>query len=133
MLQSPFADLERARGAVLRDYGGLTLVETYSDPLTESADVRATAGIFDRSYRTALRFTGPDRVTFLHNLLSNDIAALRSGTGCYATLLTRESKVVADANVFCMEHSVRLDLDVRVKDRARAHLEKFLVADDVEI
>jgi glycine cleavage system T protein len=133
ILQSPFADLERARGAVFHDYGGLTLVETYSDPLTECAAVRTGAGVFDRSYRAALRFTGQDRVTFLHNLLSNDIAALGPGTGCYATLLTRESKVVADANVFCMEDSVRLDLDVRVKDRARAHLEEFLVADDVEI
>jgi glycine cleavage system T protein len=133
IIQSPFADLERARGAVFHDYSGLTLVETYSDPLTECAAVRAGAGVFDRSYRAALRFTGQDRVTFLHNLLSNDIAALGPGTGCYATLLTRESKVVADANVFCMEDSVRLDLDVRVKDRARAHLEEFLVADDVEI
>jgi folate-binding protein YgfZ len=133
IVQSPFAELGRARGAVFHDYGGLTLVETYSDPLTECADVRAGAGLFDHSYRTALRFTGQDRVTFLHNLLSNDIAALRPGMGCYATLLTRESKVVADANVFCMEDSVRLDLDVRIKDRARAHLEKFLVADDVEI
>jgi glycine cleavage system T protein len=133
ILQSPFAQLASAQGAAFQDYGGLTLVETYADPLTECADVRAGAGLFDRSYRTTLRFTGQDRVTFLHNLLSNDIAALRPGMGCYATLLTRESKVVADANVFYMDDSVRLDLDVRVKDRARAHLEKFLVADDVEI
>jgi folate-binding protein YgfZ len=130
---SPFAELARARGAVFRDYGGLALVETYGDPLTECAAVRAGAGLFDLSFRTTLQFTGPDRTAFLHNLLSNDIAALRPGTGCYATLLTRESKVVADANVFCMEDSIRLDLDLRVKDRARAHLEKFLVADDVEI
>ncbi|HSD10403.1 MAG TPA: aminomethyltransferase family protein [Candidatus Binatia bacterium] len=130
---SPFAELARARGAVFEEYAGLTLVEKYVDPLTEYAAVRAGAGLFDRSYRTALRFSGADRMTFLHNLLSNDIAALHPGMGCYATLLTRESKLVADANVFCMDDCVRLDLDVRVKDRARSHLEKFIVADDVEI
>jgi folate-binding protein YgfZ len=93
---------------------------------------RTAAGLFELD-RAGLVFTGADRATFLHNMLSNDVLALRPGTGCYATLLTRESKVVADANVLCMEESIRLDLDVRVADRARQHLERFLVADDVEI
>lgn len=130
---SPFAEFGRARGAVFHDYGGIELVEAYGDPLKECRQARASAGLFDLSFRTGLRFTGADRATFLHNLLSNDIASLRPGTGCYATLLTRESRVVADANVLCMEDSLRLDVDARVKDRARAHLEKFLVADEVEI
>jgi len=30
-----------------------------------------------------------DRKTFLHALLTNDIALLGAGTGCYAALLTR--------------------------------------------
>jgi len=94
--------------------------------------VRASAGLFDLD-RVGLVFTGGDRATFLHNMLSNDILSLRPGTGCYATLLTRESKIVADADVLCMEESIRLSLDAHVADRARQHLERFLVADDVEI
>ncbi len=89
--------------------------------------------LFDLSFRAGLQFSGPDRATFLHNLLSNDVAGLRPGTGCYATLLTRESKVVADANVLCTKDAIRLELDRRFRDRAKAHLERFLVADDVEI
>jgi folate-binding protein YgfZ len=116
-----------------RSYGGIELVEAFTDPSEESIAARAGAGLFDLSFRAGLRFTGPDRVTFLHNLLSNDVAALRPGTGCYATLLTRESKVVADADVLCLKDAIRLELDRRVKDRARSHLERFLVADDVEI
>jgi len=130
---SPFAELAHARGAVPRDYGGIELAETFGDSRREYAEARAGAGLFDLSFRTGLVFTGADRTTFLHNMLSNDILALRPGAGCYATLLTRESKVVADANVFCRSESIRLDVDLRVKDRARAHLEKFLVADEVEI
>jgi folate-binding protein YgfZ len=131
--RSPFADLARAGGAVLEEYHGVTLVREYAGSLGEYAAVRTGAGLFDRSYRAALRFTGEDRATFLHNMLSNDVTGLRPGSGCYATLLTRESKVVADANLFCMEDSFRLDVEVRVKERARSHLEKFIVADDVEI
>jgi folate-binding protein YgfZ len=130
---SPFADLSLARGALMRSYDGIELAESFTDSKTEAIETRRGAGLFDRSFRAGLHFTGQDRATFLHNLLSNDIAALRPGTGCYATLLTRESKVVADADVLCMDDAIRLELDRRVKDKARAHLERFLVADDVEI
>jgi folate-binding protein YgfZ len=130
---SPFSDLAFARGAVMRSYEGVELAEWFTDPRAEAMATRLGAGLFDRTLCIGLRFTGPDRATFLHNLLSNDIVALRPGTGCYATLLTRESKVVADADVLCLDDAIRLELDRRVKDKARAHLERFLVADDVEI
>jgi folate-binding protein YgfZ len=130
---SAFAEVARAGGAACRSYGGIELVETFTDASQEAAEARAVAGLFDLSFRAGLLFTGPDRTTFLHNLLSNDIVALRPGAGCYATLLTRESKIVADANVLCTEDAIRLEVDRTVKDRARAHLERFLVADDVEI
>ena len=60
ILPSPFAELADARGAVFHDYDGLTLVETYCDPLTECAAVRAGAGVFDRSYRAA--FGSPEKI-----------------------------------------------------------------------
>ena len=107
---NPFVEMTRARGAVMRDYAGVELPETFGDPLKECIDVRSAAGLFDLSFRTGLVFTGSDRATFLHNMLSNDITALAPGSGCYATLLTRESKIVADANVLCMEEGIRLDL-----------------------
>jgi folate-binding protein YgfZ len=126
-------EAERAAGAVIRPYGGVELPEKFADPMQEVERVRAAAGLFDLSFRSRLRFTGADRVDFLHNLLSNDVRSLRAGGGCYATILTRESRVVADANVFCGPEAIFLDVDARRKDRARAHLEQFLVADDVEI
>jgi len=76
-------------GARMRDYGGIELPETFGDAEREYAAVRTAAGLFDLSFRAGLDFTGGDRTTFLHNMLSNDIAALRPGAGCYATLLTR--------------------------------------------
>jgi folate-binding protein YgfZ len=97
------------------------------------AATRSAAGLFDFGFRATLRFTGADRATFLHNLLSNDIASLEPGGGRYTTLLTQQSRVVADGNVFCLEDSLRFDVDRALKSRAREHLEKFLVADEVEI
>lgn len=130
---SPFAELARARGATLCVRSGLELAERFTSAESEYAAARATAALFDFSLRVGLRFRGTDRQSFLHNLLSNDVASLRPGGGRYATLLTQQSKVVCDAYVFCAEQSLRLDLARDRKDRAREHLEKFLIAEDVEI
>lgn len=130
---NPLAAVESARGAVLRVYGGLELPEKFADAMAEYDSVRHGAGLFDLSFRGPLRFTGTDRASFLHNLLTNDVASLRPGDGCYAALLTQQSRVVADANVYALEDSILLDLDLRLMARAREHLEKHLVADDVEI
>lgn len=131
--RSPLADLARELGATLRRRSGVELPEKFTSLESEYAAARGAAALFDLSLRAGLRFRGADRQSFLHNLLSNDVASLGPGRGCYATLLTQQSKVVADAYVFCGEQSLRLDLDRGRKDRAREHLEKLLVAEDVEI
>jgi len=127
------SDVERAAGATLRSYDGVELPERFHDPVDEACAVRREAGLFDLGFRVRLRFSGPDRADFLHNLLSNDVRSLRPGGGCYATILTRESRVIADTNVVCAEEDILLDVDVRLRDRARSHLEQYLIADDVEI
>lgn len=131
--RSPFALLARAAGATPRSYGPLELPEHFGPADVEYARARGAAALFDFSFRAGLRFVGSDRQAFLHNLLSNDVQGLQPGTGCYATLLTQQSRVVCDAYVFCTADALRLDVDALLKDRAREHLEKFLVADDVEI
>jgi glycine cleavage system T protein len=132
-LPSPFAGLARASGAALRSYGDLELPDRFSPSQSEYAQARGAAALFDFSFRAGLSFVGADRRDFLHNLLSNDIRSLQPGAGCYATLLTQQSKVVSDAYVFCLADSFRLDVDALMKDRACEHLQRFLVADDVEI
>ncbi len=133
MLASPLRDLERAAGAVLRRYGGLELPEKFADVAAEVEAARSSAGLFDLAFRSRLAFRGADRATFLHNLLSNEVLSLGPGAGCYTTLLTQQSKVVVDGNLFVLEEVILFDVDRRLKGRAREHLEKFLIADEVEI
>lgn len=133
MIRSPLADALRAKGATLAEFRGTELAADFGDVEAEWRRGSSAAGIFDLAFRSALCFRGDDRQTFLHNLLSNDVASLRPGQGCHAALLTQQSRVVADAFVFCRAQSVRMELDRALAERSRAHLEKYLVADDVEI
>lgn len=117
----------------MRSYGGFELPERFAAPATEVEVARGTAALFDLSFRGCLRFTGSDRVAFLHNMTSNDVRALLPGQGCRVTILTQQSRVVAEGHVLCAADALLLEIDLRAKTRVRAHLERYLVADDVEI
>ena len=56
--------------------------------------------MIDLGARGRIVVRGADRKTFLHALLTNDIALLAAGTGCYAALLTPQGRMIADMHVF---------------------------------
>ena len=66
-------------------------------------------------------------------MLSNDLRALQPFMGQYATILTQQGKVVADGRVLCAMNSFYLDFWESLKDKITAHLNRYLVADEVEI
>ncbi|MDP9345430.1 MAG: folate-binding protein, partial [Actinomycetota bacterium] len=55
--------------------------------------------IVDRTHRGRLALTGGDAAAFLDGQLSNDISALKPGSGCRAALLTPKGKMLADVRV----------------------------------
>jgi len=91
------------------------------------------AGICRRHDRLLVRMIGDDRVTFLHGMCSNDIKNLKSGMVTYALILNDHAHVVADIYVWAEESALLLEADRALWAKAREHLEKFLVADDVEM
>jgi folate-binding protein YgfZ len=80
-----------------------------------------------------LQVTGPDRFSFLQGMLSNDLRDIKPGEGQYATVLNQQGKVLGDVRVLQSENSFYLDLWALVKDKIVAHLNRYLVADEVEI
>lgn len=97
-MKTPLAAWHAAHNVALIDDRGIELPERFSDPLVEYQAVRDKAGLIDLSFRTQVRATGEDRVSFLHGMLSNDIKRLQPGEGCAATFLTEQGRVVATHN-----------------------------------
>jgi glycine cleavage system aminomethyltransferase T len=93
----------------------------------------AGAGIIDRSTLGRILLTGADRRSYLQGLLTNDIAALTAGTGCYAALLTAQGRMIADMRVLELGDAVLLDVSPHVTETVRAHLERFVFSEDVEV
>ncbi|HZS51781.1 MAG TPA: hypothetical protein VFA54_13020, partial [Bryobacterales bacterium] len=92
-----------------------------------------SAAWFDLSARGKLRFTGEDRVRLLHAMLSNDVRSLQPGQGNYNFLLNAQGHILADANLYVFPDSILLDVEPEVTERVLQHLDKHIIADDVQV
>ncbi|HET7219878.1 MAG TPA: hypothetical protein VFJ02_17595, partial [Vicinamibacterales bacterium] len=95
--------------------------------------LREGAGLLDRSFRGRLRLTGDDRRSYLQGLLTNDIAALTPGTGCYAALLTAQGRMISDMYVIETGAAIVMDLAREVTPQIAAHLDRFVITEDVAV
>ncbi len=100
-------------------------------PHSESTD-RPSAGVLILDARIVVRVTGDDRASFLHGMCTADVNGARPGTILPALFLTEHAHVIADAFIWVTPDALLLDIDAEAWTRTHAHLEKLLVADDVE-
>jgi len=100
----------------------------------EYAAVRTSMAIRLLDDRLVVRMTGDDHVSFLHGMCSADIKGLKPNTLAPGLFLTEHAHVIADFFAYQTgDKAILLEIDRGAWPRTRAHLEKFLVADDVEM
>jgi len=120
-------------GARFSELNGEEIVAGYGDGPAEYAALRESAGVLDFCFRGRICLTGNDRIRFLHGQVTNDVKNLRVGEGCYAALTTAKGKMESDLNVFNLPDELLLDFEPGLTERISQRLEKFVVADDVQI
>ena len=77
-----------------------------SDTDTLSAEYAAlteSCGLVDRSERGKLALTGSGAVEFLNGQVTNELADLHPGAGCYAAFLTHKGKMLGDLRILPVE------------------------------
>jgi folate-binding protein YgfZ len=125
--------MHQSLGARFTNVNGAEVVADYGDALAEHAALRESAGVFDMSFRGRFCLTGADRVRFLHGQVTNDVKTLRVGEGCYAALVTAKGKMVSDVNIFALQDELLLDFEPGLTQTVAERLEKYIVADDVQV
>lgn len=95
--------------------------------------IRAGAGLFGREDRGVLEVSGSECTRWLDGMVSHDVAALSSGDGCRALLLTRQGRICADLRILCVEQVFWLELPRASVESIRTQLEGFIIADDVTL
>jgi folate-binding protein YgfZ len=92
------------------------------------------AALLDRTAeRGRLELRGADRRGYLHGLLTNDIAALSAGAGCYAALLTPQGRMISDMRVSDLRERLVIDLPAATSEGVRQRLADFIFSEDVEV
>ena len=132
-MKSALTTWTESQGTPLIDDRGVELPGSFTNPQDEYSTVCEEAGLIDLSFRVQIKLTGEDRNDFLQGMLSNDVKALQPGDGCLATLLTEQGRLVADLRVYAKGSAILLDMDARIKEKTVEALDRFIIADDVEI
>ena len=104
--------------------------------MTTSEHYRALkehAAIGTISDRKAIGLTGRDRASYLHGLLTNDVQALTTGTGCYAAWLTPQGRMLTDMHIFESGDMILLDLPADLLPATLERLDQFLFSEDVQL
>lgn len=87
----------------------------------------------DLSRREQLRVLGPDRVSFLHGMVTNDVTGLGVGASNYAAMLTPKGAMVGDLRVLKRADDLLLDVGLGCGAVVRDFLLKYLISEEAEV
>jgi folate-binding protein YgfZ len=91
------------------------------------------AGIAPLDSTGWIRVTGSDRVRWLNGMVTNNIADLKPGQGCYNFVLNAQGRIQGDLTAWMLEDSILLESDRNQIPALLAHLDHFIIMDDVEL
>lgn len=83
--------------------------------------------------RLVVRIVGDDRVSFFHGMCSADVKGARSGDILPALFLTEHAHVIGEFFIWVEDDALMLETAASAWPHEKEHLEKLLVADDVEM
>ncbi len=85
--------LLNAPGAVPADAPDGGVAAHYGNPYAEQRALAAGRGMVDRSHRGVVRITGPDRLSWLHSLTTQDLGHLEPGQSAEALILSPQGHI----------------------------------------
>jgi tRNA-modifying protein YgfZ len=95
--------------------------------------LRTTAAWRDLSSRGRILVHGEDNARLLHAMSSNHVNQLEDGQGCYAFFLNAQGRIQSDATILKCGADFLIDTEASAHAALFAHLDKFIIADDVTL
>ena len=92
-----------------------------------------TAPLFDLSGRAKLRITGSDRLRFLNGQVTNDVRKASESAAIEACVLGAKGRMTGHVFVSAARDCFLADADPDLRQALIARLERYVIADDVQI
>ena len=87
----------------------------------------------DLSTRVKLRVTGADRLRFLNGQITNDLRKANETVAIEACVLNAKGKLNAHFFIAPLGDAFLIDAEPELREALRARLERYVIADDVQI
>ena len=139
--RSPLAESFRNAGIDLLPYGppahGIELVESFGELDFEYAALRKSCVLIDRPDRGTVEVSGPDAVSFLQSMLTQDIAKIPVHGSAASFWLNKKGRIVADMRLTKVhaESGVKLliDIDAYAVAPTIESLDAYLIMEEAEM
>jgi len=92
-----------------------------------------SAAVAEKDWFGVVKLSGPDRVSWLQGMVTNDVQKLMPGTGCYAAHLTSQGKIVAQMHIFADDDALWLSLERAAILNLLSAFDKLLIMEDVQV
>lgn len=95
--------------------------------------IEAQGAMVDLSSRAKFRLTGADRVRFLNGQVTNDVRTITADRALYACVTDLKGRIVGDIFIHADGDSLLIDAEPDLRDILGPRLERYIIADDVEL
>ncbi|HEX3436650.1 MAG TPA: folate-binding protein [Pseudacidobacterium sp.] len=129
--RTPLAALDVASD--LQMHLGRITPHAFEDCTAELGRLMHAAAVYDLGYLTRIRISGEDRLRWLNGMVTNTVQGLPEGFGNYTLILNAQGRIQGDGYVFRSPDHLLLQTDRRQASPLLAHLDHFIIMDDVEL
>lgn len=146
---TPLATLlaSAARPPRLAEYHGAMTPQELDAPATETAALTEGAAVYDLGWMRRVAVRGEDRFRWLSGMVTNTVNDLEPNAGAWNLVLNAQGRIQGDLTVWREGHepqhheheavagdpSLNLEIAADQYERLLAHLERFIIMDDVEL
>jgi len=95
--------------------------------------ITAHGAAVNLSSHAKFRLTGTDRVRYLNGQVTNDMRRVKPDETLYACVTDVKGRIAADVWVHAQDDALLLDAEPALRETLGMRLERYIVADDVEL
>ncbi|MGA3370203.1 MAG: folate-binding protein [Terracidiphilus sp.] len=124
---------QAAAGPELAAYRGVLTPWQLDAPKREIAALALGAAVHDLGWLRRVAVRGEDRFRWLSGMVTNTVNDLAANAGAWNLVLNAQGRIQGDLHVWREADNLELEIAADQYDRLLAHLERFIIMDDVEL
>ena len=132
---TPLASLlaSTAKGPELTAYRGALTPRELDAQERETAALLSAVAVHDLGWLRRVAVRGEDRFRWLSGMVTNMVNDLGTNSGAWNLVLNAQGRIQGDLHVWREDDALTLEIAADQYDRLLAHLDRFIIMDDVEL